>query len=84
MGDARPRVTQQEIVKHSSAVGQKAHMQSASRCPRCSKEVRETLVTCGACGQSAKAGEKLHCFDHCPDFMKGYARSKSMGTVQFA
>ena len=52
------------------SVGQKAHMQSASRCPRCSKEIRETLVTCGACGQSAKAGEKLHCFDHCTQFMQ--------------
>ena len=51
-------------------VGQKAHMQSASRCPRCSKEVRDTLVTCGACGHSAKAGEKLHCFDHCTAFMQ--------------
>ena len=52
--------------RNDLVTGQKSHMQSASKCSRCNREVRDTLVTCGACDQSAKAGEKLHCFDHCP------------------
>ena len=45
-------------------------MQSASKCSRCNREVRDTLVTCGACEQTVKAGEKIHCYDHCPAFMQ--------------
>ena len=51
----------------------KNHMQSASKCHRCNREVRDTAQTCGACGQVGKPGERLHCYDHCVDFMKADA-----------
>ena len=47
--------------RNDQAMGQKLHMQSASKCSRCNREVRNTLVTCE---QTVKAGEKIHCFDH--------------------
>ena len=52
------------------AVAQKLHMQSASKCRRCTMEIRDNQQTCGACGQQGKPGEKLHCYDHCIEFLK--------------
>ena len=46
----------------------RTYMQAASTCGRCKREVA-TQTTCGACGQIGKTGEKLHCFDHCLDFI---------------
>ena len=37
-----------ERQRNDIATGQKSHMQSASKCSRCNREVRDTLVTCGA------------------------------------
>ena len=51
-------------------LNQKSHMQSASKCHRCLREVREAPQTCGACDTTAKPGEKLHCYDHCLEFMR--------------
>ena len=47
----------------------KSHMQSGSTCRRCSKEIKDSSVVCGACGQASKQGERLHCYDHCLDFI---------------
>ena len=47
----------------------KSHMQSGSTCRRCSKEIKDSSVVCGACGQASKQGETLHCYDHCLDFI---------------
>ena len=51
-------------------VAHKLHMQSASQCRRCIKDIRDSPQTCGACGQLGKPGEKLHCYDHCNEFLK--------------
>ena len=51
--------------KGRDTVAHKLHMQSASQCRRCIKEIRDSPQTCGACGQLGKPGEKLHCYDHC-------------------
>ena len=45
-------------------------MQTASMCRRCKMEVRDSPQTCGACGQVGKLGDRLHCFDHCLEFIK--------------
>ena len=50
--------------------GHKNHMQSASKCVRCQREVRDSPQTCGACGQVGKPGDTLHCYDHCVEFMQ--------------
>ena len=47
----------------------KSHMQSGSTCRRCSKEIKDSSVVCGACGQASKQGERLHCYDHCLEFI---------------
>ena len=45
-------------------------MQTATTCRRCRMEVIDSPQTCGACGQAGKLGGRLHCFDHCIEFIK--------------
>ena len=54
----------------AAITGQKSHMQTASTCRRCKLEVKDSPQTCGACGQVGKLGDRLHCFDHCLEFIK--------------
>jgi hypothetical protein len=44
-------------------------MQAASTCRRCKAEIRDQEI-CGACGQIGKSGERLHCYDHCFEFIR--------------
>ena len=55
-----------------AATGQKwkmAHMQTATTCRRCNTKARKSQQTCGACGQTGMPGGRLHCFDHCLEFI---------------
>ena len=58
-----------EVGNNYGNTNQKTYMQAASTCRRCKAEIRDQEI-CGACGQIGKSGERLHCYDHCLEFIR--------------
>ena len=58
-----------ELGNNYGNTNQKTYMQAASTCRRCKAEIRDQEI-CGACGQIGKSGERLHCYDHCLEFIR--------------